>query len=74
MPRLAIIEDTPSSIQAALASPEIRSIGRLLASADVTITKQVSIAELDAKLADKGLTTVQRIQIKASLSRAGLLR
>jgi hypothetical protein len=72
--RIHAIASAPTNIQAALQSPECRAISQLLAKANVSIVQPLTIHELDAMLAGGGLSTAQRIQIKASLSRAGLLR
>jgi hypothetical protein len=68
------IATAPTNIQAALASPEVRAVAKLLAAADIAITKPLSIAELDTMLAGKGLRTSDRIQLKSALSRAGILK
>jgi hypothetical protein len=62
-------QEAPDYIRAALASPEVRAISRLLAKCDVEIKKPLTIAEIDPKISH--LTPRERIQIKASLIRCG---
>ena len=72
--RLRLIKENAPPIQAAMASPAMRAVRSLMASADIESPISVlSLAEVDAKLSKSGLTTAQRIQVKSTLSRAGLM-
>jgi hypothetical protein len=47
---------------------------RLMTQADVAVgAKRITVAEIDAKLAASRLTTMERLQLKISLERCGLL-
>jgi hypothetical protein len=60
-------------IQAAVAKLP-KTAYRLMAAAGVAVpTGKLTVAEVDAKLADSRLTLDQRIELKVSLDRAGLL-
>jgi hypothetical protein len=67
----AIAEKPEFNIEAAVASvpPDVR---RLCASADVPLGK-ISVAVIDLKLSASRLSTLQKLQLKIGLNRAGLL-
>jgi hypothetical protein len=67
----AVTEKT-FDIQAAVASlpPNVK---RLAAAGDVTIAGRISVAEIDHKLGGSRLTTIEKLQLKIGLNRAGLL-
>ena len=49
-------------------------IGRMLANADVTLPAgRMTVAQLDRLLADKKLSTSDRMNVKGALARAGLI-
>ncbi len=60
-------------IAAAMASPEIRKIASLLASAAIKVTGRMTIAEVDQKLSASRLTNLQRIEVKTAMHRANLI-
>jgi len=74
MPRLEIIDDKKFNLRAAKASPDFRSIERMLASAGVgEIVQPISVKEIDLAFAGSSLSTSQRMAVKAALGRLGLL-
>jgi hypothetical protein len=81
----AVQSPTPvgGSIQAAMATPEFRSIKHLFSKYIIDIDSifptnggPITVAQLDALLSQvhSGLTTANRIEIKNTMSRLGLLR
>jgi hypothetical protein len=68
----AIAEKPQFSIEAAVASLP-PNITRLAAASDVTIAGKISVAEIDRKLSSSRLSTIERLQLKIGLNRAGLL-
>jgi hypothetical protein len=49
-------------------------IGRMLAAADVTLPSgRMTVAQVDKLLADKKLSTADRMNVKGALARAGLI-
>ncbi len=63
----------PDRIAAALASPEIRSIAASARRAGIDLTGPIKFGRLDDMLKRSSLRIDERIAIKASLDRAGLL-
>ena len=61
-------------LQQAFNSADYRSVAHLLARHQVKIEHRMTVAEVDAKLAERSLSPGERIAIKASLSRCGLMR
>ena len=57
----------------AFATADYRSVAHLLARHQVNIEHQMTVAEVDAKLAERSLSPGERMAIKIGLSRAGLL-
>jgi hypothetical protein len=53
--------------------PEMRLQASKLRAAGIEVTRRMSVAEIDRKLAGSPLSTNERIVLKAALSRAGLL-
>ena len=65
---------TPLNIAAALASPEIRAVAKILAAAGVAQpTRPIPLGELNEKLTAAGVSTEKRIAVKIALGRVGLL-
>jgi hypothetical protein len=66
---------TPSfDIKAALASPEVRGVAKILAAAGVAQpTRPIPLAELNEKLSAAGVSVEKRLAVKIALSRVGLL-
>jgi len=65
---------TPANIKAAKSSPDFRAVERLLASAGVPeIVQPISLKELDLAFAGSSLSTSQRMAVKSTLFRVGLL-
>jgi hypothetical protein len=68
------VTDKTFDVQAALASPEIRAVSRILARAGVPPpSRPIDRAELNAKLEAAGLSIEKRLEIKIALERVGLL-
>jgi hypothetical protein len=67
----AIAEKPQFSIEAAVASLP-PNVVRLAAAGDVALGK-ISVAEIDHKLGGSRLTTIEKLQLKIGLNRAGLL-
>jgi hypothetical protein len=69
------IKDEPIfNISAAKASPNFRGVEHLLRRANIDIMKQLTVRELDMKLeACAALTIGDRIAVKSTLSRVGIL-
>jgi hypothetical protein len=64
----------PVAITAALQTPEVRAVARLMASAGIERpTAKFNLFDLDRKLDASRLTTNERIQCKLALERAGLI-
>jgi hypothetical protein len=68
----AVAEKPAFSIEAAVASLP-PNITRLAAAAAVAIAAKISVAEIDRKLAGSRLSTIEKLQLKIGLNRAGLL-
>jgi hypothetical protein len=68
----AIAERPEFNIAAAVASlpPDTK---RLAAAADFAIAGKISVGALDAKLSASRLRTLEKLQLKIALNRAGLL-
>jgi hypothetical protein len=70
------LNDAPSKIQAAFASPDMRVVWPLLNKIEAGLSHSdfpISVADLDKHLEKSGLKTSQKIVLKAALERAGLL-
>ena len=65
----------PLDIRAAMQSPEVRSVARLLARADIEppTERKFELADIDAKLKLSNLSIQERIAMKVALTRAKLL-
>jgi hypothetical protein len=64
----------PVAILAALQSPEVKAVARLMASAGIERpTEKFKLFDLDQKLAASKLTIAERLQCKCALDRAGLI-
>jgi hypothetical protein len=72
---LHAIADTakPFDITAAMASNVMLSVRSLMAAAGIEPKGRMSVAEVDAKLANSRLNVEQRIAAKLALTRAGIL-
>jgi hypothetical protein len=68
----AIAEKPAFSIEAAVASLPA-NITRLAAAADVAIAGKITVAEIDRRLGGSRLSTIEKLQLKIGLNRAGLL-
>jgi hypothetical protein len=68
----AVAEKPAFSIEAAVASLP-PNITRLAAAADVAIAGKISVSQIDAKLSASRLKTIEKLQLKIGLNRAGLL-
>jgi hypothetical protein len=66
---------TPSfDIKAALTSPEVRGVAKILAAAGVSPpTRPIPLAELNEKLSAAGVSAEKRLAVKIALGRVGLL-
>ena len=60
-------------LQAALATPLMKSCAPLLQAAGFDIKGPMKPAEVSAKLRDSALSVGQKIELKAAMARAGLL-
>jgi hypothetical protein len=70
----ANIDAKAFDIKAALARPEGRVIGRLLAMANIEPPKgKLAVADLDRQLAGSKLTIEQKLQLKVALDHVGAL-
>jgi hypothetical protein len=70
---LHAVADQQFSIEAAIAKLS-KPAYRLMAAAGIDVpAKKLTVAEVDAKLAGSHLTLDQRLELKVSLERAGLL-
>ncbi|WOJ89853.1 hypothetical protein RZS28_00620 [Methylocapsa polymorpha] len=68
------VKTAPSlNIQAALASPEVRSIAASARRAGIELTGPIKIGRLDGLLSRSPLSIQERITIKCALDRAGLI-
>jgi hypothetical protein len=65
--------DKGFNITAALATPHMRSVRSLLASADIAPSKPMSLKEIDDKLRHSRLNLSQRFSVKVALERSGLI-
>jgi hypothetical protein len=73
MLKIKAISSVPDAIKAALESNAVRSISKLLSQCDVEFdNRPLTIAEIDKKIGH--LRPVDRIMIKSTLMRAGLLK
>jgi hypothetical protein len=68
----AVAEKPQFSIEAAVASLA-PNITRLASAADVAIAGKITVAEIDRKLSSSRLSTIEKLQLKIGLNRAGLL-
>jgi hypothetical protein len=70
----AVSTSVPFDIKAALQHPEVKGVARILAKAGIARpTSKFKASELEASLAEGGLTTQERIAAKLALDRAKLI-
>jgi hypothetical protein len=70
----AIADKTTFDIKAALASPGIKAISRLMALIGIEKpSAPIKMNDLESKMAAAGLEPTKRIEVKIALSRAGLM-
>jgi hypothetical protein len=69
----AVTERPTFDISAALGSREMTAVRSLMAAANIAPTARITVAELDQKLADSRLSTLQKLELKVAMTRAGIL-
>jgi hypothetical protein len=70
----AVSTTKPLNIEAALASPAIKTIARVMASIGIERpTGRISMHDLETKMAAANLPTQKRLELKIALERVGLL-
>ncbi len=69
----AVKTTQPLNLQAALASPEVRSIAASAKRAGIDLSGPIKFARLDDMLGRSNLRIEERIAVKAALDRAGLI-
>ena len=69
------VSTTPLDIKAALASPEVRAVSRILAKAGVKVptTSKIPHSELESCMCSAGITPEERMRTKIALDRAKLI-
>jgi hypothetical protein len=68
-----MVEATPAVIAAALERPDVRSVSHLLRRYGIEITKVESVIDFDIKLRAQACPLSDRLVLKSSLMRAGLV-
>ena len=69
----AVTERPTFDISAALGSREMTAVRSLMAAAAIEPKGKLTIAELDEKLAGSRLSTLQKLELKVAMNRAGIL-
>jgi hypothetical protein len=70
--KINAVADKEFSIEAAIAKLPL-DVQRLSSSAGIAVAGTLTVAQVDAKLAASQLSTLQKLQLKVGLNRAGLL-
>lgn len=64
----------PFNIAAAKATPDYRGVEHLIRAAKIDINGQLTVSELDAKLAKTQMAISERMMLKSALGRSGVLK
>jgi hypothetical protein len=70
----AVKDDKTFNLQAALASPDVKAVSRILARAGIAKpTEKIKHSHLESCMTSAGIDPVERMRCKIALDRAGLI-